>query len=181
MINFTLLGAGRIGKMHAKIISDNKDANLVNVYDVNQEFASQVARDNNANIAKSPSEAINDENVDAVLIASATPTHIEYLIMSTEANKAVLCEKPIDLDINKVNECRDRIAGSSNLIQIGFNRRFDKSHASLQKAYSSGEIGDLEKIIITSRDPAPPSLYYLKNSGGIFRDMTIHDFDMVKY
>ena len=100
MINFALIGAGRIGKMHAQIISDHEGANLVNVYDVNQEFASQVASDNNANIAKSPIDAIKDENVDAVLIASATPTHTEYLVMSTEANKAVLCEKPIDLDIN---------------------------------------------------------------------------------
>ena len=156
MINFTLLGAGRIGKMHAKIISDHQDANLVNVYDVNEEFASQVASDNNATIAKSPIDAIKDDNVDAVLIASATPTHTKYLVMSTEANKAVLCEKPIDLDINKVNACRDKIAGSSNLIQIGFNRRFDKSHASLQQAYSNGEIGNLEKMIITSRDPSPP-------------------------
>ena len=85
MINFTLLGAGRIGKMHAKIISDHQDANLVNVYDVNKEFASQVASDNNANISKSPIDAIKDENIDAILIASATPTHIEYLVMSTEA------------------------------------------------------------------------------------------------
>ena len=84
MINFTLLGAGRIGKMHAKIISDHQDANLVNVYDVNQEFASQVANDNNANIAKSPIDAIKDESVDAILIASATPTHTEYLVMSTD-------------------------------------------------------------------------------------------------
>ena len=146
MINFTLLGAGRIGKMHAKIISDHPDANLVNVYDVNQEFAAQVASDNNANAAKSAVDAVNDENVDAVLIASATPTHTEYLIMSSKANKPVLCEKPIDLDINKVNECRDKIAGSKNLIQIGFNRRFDKSHASLKQAYVNGEIGKLEKI-----------------------------------
>ena len=162
MINFTLLGAGRIGKMHAKIISDHQDANLVNVYDVNKEFASQVASDNNANIAKSPIEAIKDENVDAILIASATPTHTEYLVMSTEANKAVLCEKPIDLDINKVNECRDRIAGSLNLIQIGFNRRYDKSHASLKQVYSNCEIGELEQIIINSRDHSHPGIDYLK-------------------
>lgn len=181
MINFTLLGAGRIGKMHAKIISDHPDANLVNVYDVNQEFAAQVAKDNNANIAKSPVDAVNDENVDAVLIASATPTHTEYLIMSTKANKPVLCEKPIDLDINKVNECRDKIAGSTNLIQIGFNRRFDKSHASLKQAYVNGEIGKLEKIIITSRDPSPPGLDYLNAAGGFFRDTTIHDFDLSRF
>ena len=115
MINFTLLGAGRIGKMHAKIISDHPDANLVNVYDVNQEFAAQVASDNNANATKSAVDAVNDENVDAVLIASATPTHTEYLVLSSEADKPVLCEKPIDLDINKVNECRDRTVSYTHL------------------------------------------------------------------
>ena len=181
MINFTLLGAGRIGKMHAKIISDHPDANLVNVYDVNQEFAAQVASYNNANVTKSAVDAVNDENVDAVLIASATPTHTEYLIMSTKVNKPVLCEKPIDLDINKVNECRDKIAGAKNLIQIGFNRRFDKSHASLKQAYVNGEIGKLEKIIITSRDPSPPGLDYLNAAGGFFRDTTIHDFDLSRF
>ena len=181
MINFALLGAGRIGKMHAKIISDHSEANLQYVYDVNNEFALQVAQDNNAEVANSPKEAVNHKDVDAILIASATPTHTEFLIMANEANKPVLCEKPIDLDINKVNECRDKIAGSSNLIQIGFNRRFDNSHAKVQQAYVNGEIGTLEKIIITSRDPAPPGLDYLNAAGGFFRDTTIHDFDLSRF
>ena len=181
MINFLLLGAGRIGKMHAKIISDHPEANLQYVYDVNNEFALQVAHDNNAEVANSPKEAINHKDIDAILIASATPTHTEFLIMANEANKPVLCEKPIDLDINKVNECRDKIAGSSNLIQIGFNRRFDNSHAKVQQAYVNGEIGTLEKIIITSRDPAPPGLDYLNAAGGFFRDTTIHDFDLSRF
>ena len=181
MINFLLLGAGRIGKMHAKIISDHPEANLQYVYDVNNEFALQVAHDNNAEVANSPKEAVNHKDIDAILIASATPTHTEFLIMANEANKPVLCEKPIDLDINKVNECRDKIAGSSNLIQIGFNRRFDNSHAKVQQAYVNGEIGTLEKIIITSRDPAPPGLDYLNAAGGFFRDTTIHDFDLSRF
>ena len=181
MINFTLLGAGRIGKMHAKIISDHPDANLVNVYDVNQEFAAQVASDNNANAAKSAFDAVNDENVDAVLIASATPTHIEYLIMSTEANKAVLCEKPIDLDINKVNECMENIKGANVPIQIGFNRRFDASHSKAQQARVTKEIGELEMVVITSRDPEPPGIEYLKAAGGFFRDTAIHDFDLTRF
>ena len=181
MINFALLGAGRIGKMHAKIISDHSEANLQYVYDVNNEFTLQVAKDNNAEVANSPKEAVNHKDVDAILIASATPTHTEFLIMANEANKPVLCEKPIDLDINKVNECRDKIAGSSNLIQIGFNRRFDNSHAKVQQAYVNGEIGTLEKIIITSRDPAPPGLDYLNAAGGFFRDTTIHDFDLSRF
>ena len=181
MINFALLGAGRIGKMHAKIISDHPEANLKYVYDVNNEFALQVAKDNNAEVANSPEETVNHKDVNAILIASATPTHTKFLIMANEANKPVLCEKPIDLDINKVNDCRDKIAGSSNLIQIGFNRRFDNSHAKVQQAYVNGEIGTLEKIIITSRDPAPPSLDYLNAAGGFFRDTTIHDFDLSRF
>ena len=181
MINFALLGAGRIGKMHAKIISDHLEANLTYVYDVNNEFALQVAKDNNAEVANSPEETVNHKDVNAILIASATPTHTKFLIMANEANKPVLCEKPIDLDINKVNDCRDKIAGSSNLIQIGFNRRFDNSHAKVQQAYVNGEIGTLEKIIITSRDPAPPSLDYLNAAGGFFRDTTIHDFDLSRF
>ena len=181
MINFALLGAGRIGKMHAQIISDHPEANLKYVYDLNNEFALQVANDNNAEVANSPKEAVNHKDVNAILIASATPTHTEFLIMANEANKPVLCEKPIDLDINKVNECRDKIAGSSNLIQIGFNRRFDNSHAKVQQAYVNGEIGTLEKIIITSRDPAPPGLDYLNAAGGFFRDTTIHDFDLSRF
>ena len=181
MINFALLGAGRIGKMHAQIISDHPEANLKYVYDLNNEFALQVAHDNNAEVANSPKEAVNHKDVNAILIASATPTHTDFLIMANEANKPVLCEKPIDLDINKVNECRDKIAGSSNLIQIGFNRRFDNSHAKVQQAYVNGEIGTLEKIIITSRDPAPPGLDYLNAAGGFFRDTTIHDFDLSRF
>ncbi len=181
MINFALLGAGRIGKMHAKIINENPYANLKFVYDVNTESASKVAEENNAKITQTPLEAINNEEVDAILIASATPTHTEFLIMGTEANKSILCEKPIDLDINKVNECRKKISGKSNIIQIGFNRRFDNSHAKLQQARLNGEIGDLEMIIISSRDPAPPGLDYLNAAGGFFRDTTIHDFDLSRF
>ena len=181
MINIALMGAGRIGKMHAEIISSHPDANLKFVYDVNKEFASQVAKQNNAELVNSPEEAINNEKINAILIASATPTHTKFITMGAMAGKAVFCEKPIDLDINKVNECMNEIKGVNIPLQIGFNRRFDKSHSKLQEAKVKGEIGNLEMIIITSRDPEPPGLDYLKAAGGFFRDTTIHDFDLSRF
>ena len=181
MINFALLGAGRIGKMHAKIISDHPDANLQYVFDVNKEFASQVAKKYNAELVNSPEEAINNDTINAILIASATPTHTQFITMGAKAGKAVFCEKPIDLDINKVNECMEAINGIDIPLQIGFNRRFDNSHAKVQQARVNKEIGELEMLIISSRDPEPPGLDYLNAAGGFFRDTTIHDFDLSRF
>jgi len=181
MINIALLGAGRIGKMHAEIVTAHPEANLQFVYDVNKEFASQVAKQNNAEFLNSPEEAIENDKINAVLIASATPTHTKFITMGAMAGKAVFCEKPIDLDINKVNECMNEIKGVNIPLQIGFNRRFDKSHAKVQQARANKEIGELEMLIITSRDPEPPGLDYLNAAGGFFRDTTIHDFDLSRF
>jgi myo-inositol 2-dehydrogenase/D-chiro-inositol 1-dehydrogenase len=119
--------------------------------------------------------------VDAVLIASPTPTHVDLLTRAARAGKAVLCEKPIDLDIARVERCREEIAGHRVPVQIGFNRRWDPSHRSLAQAVRAGEIGSIEQVVITSRDPAPPPLAYLASSGGLFRDMMIHDFDLARF
>ena len=181
MINLALMGAGRIGKMHAEIITAHPDANLQCVYDVNNEFASQVAKNNKSKSVNSAEEAINNDNIDAILIASATPTHTKFIKMGVKAGKAVFCEKPIDLDINKVNECMKAINGINVPVQIGFNRRFDHSHAKIQQARINREIGELEMLIITSRDPEPPGLDYLNAAGGFFRDTTIHDFDLSRF
>ena len=181
MINIALMGAGRIGKMHAEIISSHPDANLKFVYDVNKEFASKVAKQNNAELVNSPEEAINNEKINAILIASATPTHTKFITMGAKAGKAIFCEKPIDLDINKVNECMEEINGIDVPLQIGFNRRFDNSHSKVQKAKLNKEIGELEMLIITSRDPEPPGIDYLNAAGGFFRDTTIHDFDLSRF
>ncbi|MBM3631250.1 MAG: inositol 2-dehydrogenase, partial [Alphaproteobacteria bacterium] len=181
MIKFALMGAGRIGKMHAKIINSHPDANLNYVYDINTTFSEQVAKENHSKVAKSPEEAINSNEVDAVLIASATPTHTKFITMAAKAGKAIFCEKPIDLDIGKVNQCRDEIKGINVPLQIGFNRRFDRSHAKAQQARVNKEIGELEMLIITSRDPEPPGIEYLKAAGGFFRDTTIHDFDLSRF
>ena len=181
MINISLMGAGRIGKMHAEIISAHSNVNLKYVYDINKDSALQVAEQNKAEIANSPEEAINTDKIDAILIASATPTHTQFITMGAKAGKAVFCEKPIDLDINKVNECMVAIKGIDIPLQIGFNRRFDNSHAKVQQARLKKEIGELEMLIITSRDPEPPGLEYLNAAGGFFRDTTIHDFDLSRF
>ena len=181
MINISLLGAGRIGKMHAQNIISNPQCNLVSVYDVNKDNANIVANLCNAKVEDSPEEAINNQEVQAVFIASTTTTHIKYIILSAKAGKPTLCEKPIDLDIDKVNNCYNEIKNLNVPIQIGFNRRFDESHRKLKLAKDKGEIGNLEMIIITSRDPSPSTLEYHKTSGGLFRDCTIHDFDLSRF
>ena len=181
MINFALIGAGRIGKMHAEIINANLDATLKFVYDVNSHLANEVADISNAEVANTPEDAINSSEIDAVLIASATPTHIQFIKMAANAGKAVFCEKPIDLDISKVNQCKTELQDIKTPIQIGFNRRFDNSHARAQQARMKKEIGELEMVVITSRDPEPPGIDYLKAAGGFFRDTTIHDFDLTRF
>tara|TARA_Y100000996_G_scaffold403177_1_gene375894 strand:+ start:346 stop:1332 length:987 start_codon:yes stop_codon:yes gene_type:complete len=175
------MGAGRIGKMHAEIISAHPDVNLQYVYDINKDNALQVAKQNNAEIVNSPEEAIMSDKIDAILIASATPTHTQFITMGAKSGKAVFCEKPIDLDIHKVNECMKEINEINIPLQIGFNRRFDNSHAKVQQARLKKEIGELEMLIITSRDPEPPGLEYLNAAGGFFRDTTIHDFDLSRF
>jgi myo-inositol 2-dehydrogenase / D-chiro-inositol 1-dehydrogenase len=175
------MGAGRIGKMHAQIINDHSNCRLKYIYDLNTKFADDLANRFNATSTKTAEEALENKDVDAVLIASATPTHTEFITKASKANKAVFCEKPIDLDIEKVNLCWNNIKDTKVPIQIGFNRRFDDSHKKLQLARKSNEIGQLELIIISSRDPEPPGIDYLKAAGGFFRDTTIHDFDLSRF
>jgi myo-inositol 2-dehydrogenase/D-chiro-inositol 1-dehydrogenase len=181
MIKFALLGTGRIGKLHAEIINSHPNSEIKFVYDIDTKSSKVIAKKYNCKIAKTAKEAISSYDVDAILIASATPTHTQYITMGAEAGKAIFCEKPIDLDIKKVNSCWAKVKKYNPNIQIGFNRRYDPSHNKVQKDVLSGKIGKLEMIVITSRDPAPPGLNYLKVSGGIFRDCSIHDFDLARY
>ena len=177
-LNIALLGAGRIGQIHAENIASNPKCNIECIYDIDKNIAKKITNSFGGFVALSPQEAISNSNVDIVYICSSTPTHTEYILSAAKAGKAIFCEKPIDLDIDRVNKCRKELEIYNVPIHIGFNRRFDPSHLSVNERKNKGEIGKLEQIIITSRDPSGPSAAYLKVSGGMFRDMTIHDFDL---
>ena len=177
-LNIALLGAGRIGQIHAENIASNPKCNIECIYDIDKNIAKKITNSFGGFVAQSPQEAISNSNVDIVYICSSTPTHTEYILSAAKAGKAIFCEKPIDLDIDRVNKCRKELEIYNVPIHIGFNRRFDPSHLSVNERKNKGEIGKLEQIIITSRDPSGPSAAYLKVSGGMFRDMTIHDFDL---
>ncbi|RRW40393.1 inositol 2-dehydrogenase [Pseudomonas luteola] len=181
MLRFALFGAGRIGRMHAETLSLHPATELIYVYDIHRPTAEQVATQYGARTASNVDEILSDKGIDAVLIASSTHTHVSLLEQAAAAGKAVLCEKPIDLDFTRVEQCRAALSELQTPIQIGFNRRFDPGHQALYRAIQDGEIGNLEQLIITSRDPGLPSIDYLKHSGGLFRDMLIHDFDMARF
>ena len=181
MVRFAVLGCGRIGRMHASNLAHHPDAELVCVYDVQAGAAEMTASALGVQQARSVEEVLGNPAVEAVLIATSTDTHVELIIAGVRAGKAVLCEKPIDLDMARVQRCWDEIGPSNPTVMIGFNRRFDPSFAALHRRVQEGEIGRVEQVVITSRDPAPPPLAYIKVSGGLFRDMTIHDFDMARF
>jgi myo-inositol 2-dehydrogenase/D-chiro-inositol 1-dehydrogenase len=181
VVGFTLFGAGRIGAMHAANLAANPDAALLYVYDVDAAAAARTATRHGAKVAPDVAAALADPAVEAVLIASSTATHVDLITLAAQAGKAVLCEKPIDLDIARVERCRAALAGCDVPIQIGFNRRYDASHRAVRDAVAGGAIGQLELLLITSRDPAPAPREMMQGSGGLFRDMTIHDFDMARF
>lgn len=181
MLNVAVLGCGRIGQMHAANLALHDRTSLATVYDLDHSAAARVANQFGVAAAKSPNEVFSSNEVDAVLIASATPTHADFIEKAVAAGKAVLCEKPIDLNLQRVETCAAMIQDSGVPIQLGFNRRYDPGHSAARKSLINGEIGELHQVIITSRDPAIPPKSYLKAAGGLFRDMTIHDFDLARF
>jgi myo-inositol 2-dehydrogenase / D-chiro-inositol 1-dehydrogenase len=180
MLEIAQFGAGRIGQIHASNIAALKDARLRYVVDVNAEAAQKLAARYGAKVV-SEREAFADPKVGAVLIASSTDTHARLAIAAARAGKAIFCEKPIDLSLSKVDACLAEVEKAGVPMFVGFNRRFDPSFAALKKRLDAGEIGAVEQVVISSRDPGPPPLAYVKVSGGMFRDMTIHDFDMARW
>jgi myo-inositol 2-dehydrogenase / D-chiro-inositol 1-dehydrogenase len=182
MVNIALFGAGRIGVLHAaNIAASQPRAGLACVYDTNRALADAVAAKHGTRVAPSVEAALSDPTIDAVLIASSTNTHVDLITSAARAGKAILCEKPIDMDIERVERCKADIAGTGVPVQIAFNRRYDRSHRGVRDAVRAGDVGRLELLVLTSRDPSLPSLDYIKASGGIFRDMTIHDFDLARF
>lgn len=181
MLNIALLGCGRIGRMHADLIERHEKSRLAAVYDPVAGAAEAIAGKTQAWVAETPADIFDSNEIEAVVVASVTSTHADFIEQAVKAGKPVLCEKPIDLDIKRVWACRAAIADSKVPVQIGFNRRFDPGHAAVRTAIDAGEIGKLVQILITSRDPEPPSDEYLTGAGGMMRDMTIHDFDLARF
>jgi myo-inositol 2-dehydrogenase / D-chiro-inositol 1-dehydrogenase len=180
MLNVGLLGAGRIAGVHATAISTNPGSRLVAVSDINADAASRLATQYGAE-AQSTDAILNNPTINAVLIATSTDTHSDLIERATGAGKAVLCEKPVDLSLARALACQKVAAKNGKPVMIGFNRRFDPNFAALKAAADRGEIGRAELLSITSFDPAPPPVSYIKVSGGLFRDMMIHDFDMANF
>jgi myo-inositol 2-dehydrogenase / D-chiro-inositol 1-dehydrogenase len=180
MLEIAQFGAGRIGQIHAANIAALRDVRLRYVVDVNTEAAQNLAARHGAKVV-SEREAFADREVGAVLIASSTDTHARLAIAAARAGKAIFCEKPIDLNLRKVDACLAEVEKAGVPMFVGFNRRFDPSFAALKRRLDAGEIGAVEQVVISSRDPGPPPLAYVKVSGGMFRDMTIHDFDMARW
>jgi myo-inositol 2-dehydrogenase/D-chiro-inositol 1-dehydrogenase len=180
MLNVGLLGAGRIAGVHASAISSHAGSRLEAISDVFPENAEKLAARHGC-MVRTTEEIIADDSINAVLIATSTDTHSDLIEAATAAGKAVLCEKPVDLSLERARACRAATAGNGQPIMIGFNRRFDSNFGALKTALDAGEIGKAELLAITSFDPAPPPIDYIRVSGGLFRDMMIHDFDMANF
>ena len=182
-LNIGIIGAGRIGKVHAQSITYNvPTAKVLGITDVFkdglQELADKYGIEKVYNDYK---EMLADDEIDAVLVCSSTDTHADISIEAAKAGKHVFCEKPVDLTPAKVQAVIDAVAEAGVKLQVGFNRRFDHNFAHVRNLINEGKVGDLELIKITSRDPAPPPAEYAAVSGGMFLDMTIHDFDMARF
>jgi len=180
MLTFAQFGAGRIGQIHAANLAANGGTAIRYVVDVNTDAAKALARKHGAKVVDVKT-ALADKGVDAVIIASSTDTHADLAIASAKAGKAIFCEKPIDLSLKRVDACLAAVKKAGVPMFVGFNRRFDPHFKTLRDRIAKGDIGAVEQVIISSRDPGLPPLAYLKVSGGQFRDMTIHDFDMARF
>src|SRR5205823_9307752 len=175
-----VVGVGRIGRMHADILARQvPGAALAMVQDAHRDSARAVAETLGVPAADALDELLGD--VDAVAICTSTDTHADLIVAAAEAGKAIFCEKPVSLDLAEVDRALAAVEEAGVPFQIGFNRRFDPSHAAVAAAVADGTIGVPQLARISSRDPAPPPLAYVRGSGGIFLDMTIHDFDMARF
>lgn len=179
-IRFGLVGAGRIGKVHATAVTGNPDAELVAVTDAMPAAAEALAKSFGCEV-RTLEDIEKASDIDAVLICAPTDTHADLIERFALAGKAVFCEKPVDLDVARARKVLEVVRRTGAKLMVGFNRRFDPHFNAVRKAIEEGRIGEVEMVTITSRDPAAPPVEYVKRSGGIFRDMTIHDFDMARF
>lgn len=177
MITLAQFGAGRIGQIHARNIALNRRCRLKAIVDIHADSARSLASETGAEVVIDDA-VFTDPTIDAIVIASATHTHADLIEKAARSGKAIFCEKPIDLDSGRVKACLEVVEAAGVSLFVAFNRRFDLNFQAMRRRLHDGAIGNLEAILITSLDPAPPPVDYIKVSGGLFRDMMIHDFDM---
>jgi len=182
-VRIGLIGAGRIGRVHAEHLANRiPEANLVAISDIFVEAAEKLASDFQIPAAyKDHRRIMEDKTIEAVVICSSTDTHAMMIAEAATAGKHIFCEKPIDHDLSKIDHVLAAVEKAGVKLQVGFNRRFDPNFQRVREIVAAGEIGEPHILRITSRDPGPPPIEYIKVSGGIFLDMTIHDFDMARF
>lgn len=181
MIGIGLLGAGRIGQLHARNIVQSSKAKLVAVFDADHRSAAALAESASCVVATSSDEIFDTSSIDAIFICSPTDTHVSMIERATVAGKAVFCEKPIDIEMSSAIRVVEALEKNPVPFMTGFHRRFDESTKRLRQHITSGRLGDAEFMRVMSRDPAPPPIEYIRRTGGIFRDMTIHDLDLCRW
>ncbi|MEP7060839.1 MAG: inositol 2-dehydrogenase [Betaproteobacteria bacterium] len=180
MIDVALLGAGRIGRIHAGNLVRQPGVRLAAVADVDAKAAQAIATQHGARVATADA-VFADKAIAAVVIGSSTDTHAGFITRAAAAGKAIFCEKPVDLDLARARECAAAVRAAGVTCMIGFQRRFDPTFAALKSRLDAGEIGEPEMLVVTSRDPGAPPVDYIRKSGGIFKDMLIHDFDIFRW
>jgi myo-inositol 2-dehydrogenase / D-chiro-inositol 1-dehydrogenase len=180
LIRIGLLGAGRIGRIHGGNVAASGRARLVAVADALPEAAQSLAREHGGRV-DSTAAILGDSSIDAVLICSPTDTHADLIEAAVKGGKAVFCEKPVDLSSERIVRCLQAVRMSERPLMIGFNRRFDPNFAEAARRIRAGTVGSVELVSIISRDPSPPPPSYVSRSGGLFRDMMIHDLDMARF
>lgn len=177
-----VLGVGRIGAMHADLVHHRVEGAVVSgVFDVHAPGAAAVGESLDVTVFSSAAELIGSDTVDVVAICSSTDTHVDLIVEAAAAGKPIFCEKPLSLSLDEVDRALAAVEAAGVPLHVGFNRRFDASHRAVRDAAADGTLGELRQVHITSRDPGPPPIAYIEVSGGIFLDMTIHDFDMARY
>ncbi|MEX1663537.1 inositol 2-dehydrogenase [Thioclava sp. 15-R06ZXC-3] len=178
MIGVTIFGSGRMGAIYAAALASSAHARLVSVVNPNLSSAERLVAQHGGVALRDPDAALADPSVDAVIITTPTDTHLEFIQRAVSAGKAILCEKPLDLSLDRVDACVDLITESDVAFMLGFNRRFDPGVGALREAVDAGDVGKLNILMLTSRDPAPPPLSYIRTSGGYWADSTVHDIDL---
>lgn len=182
VLRIGVIGVGRIGQLHSDLLLRQVPGATVGaVHDVRTETARQVADALGVEVAGDAGELIADDSIDAVAICTTTDRHADLIVAAARAGKAIFCEKPVSLELTEVDRALAAVEEAGVAFQIGFNRRFDPSHAAVAAAVADGTVGEPHLVRITSRDPAPPPLDYMRGSGGLFLDMTVHDFDMARF